>query len=74
MALNIPNTELPGTSFLKGIDTGSNLFGKVMNSRYNNSLHPSGDVANALYVEQLKNQYGENDPRYLEAKRSSISY
>jgi hypothetical protein len=32
------------------------------------SLHPSGDVANALYVEQLRSTYGENDPRYLQAK------
>lgn len=70
MALNIPNTDLPGTSFLKGIDTGSNLFAKMMNARYNNSLHPSGDVANALYVEQLRNQFGDDDPRYLEAKKA----
>src|SRR5579863_5560823 len=70
MALNIPMPDLPGTGFLKGIDTGSNMFSKIMNARYNNSLHPSGDVANALYVEQLRNQYGDNDPRYLEAKRA----
>jgi hypothetical protein len=44
------------------------MFAKIMNAKYNNSLHPSGDVANALYVEQMKNQYGENDPRYLQAK------
>lgn len=68
MALNIPNTDLPGTSFLKGIDTGSNMFAKLMNARYNNSLHPSGDVANALYIEDLRNRFGENDPRYLKAK------
>jgi hypothetical protein len=30
MALNIPNTELPGTSFLKGIDTGSTMFSRMM--------------------------------------------
>jgi len=30
MALNIPNTDLPGTSFLKGIDTGSTLFSRIM--------------------------------------------
>lgn len=30
MALNIPNTELPGTSFLKGIDTGSTMFSRLM--------------------------------------------
>lgn len=70
MALNIPNTDLPGASFLKGMDTGSNLFAKLMNARYNNSLHPSGDVANAMYVEQLRNQFGEHDPRYIEAKRA----
>jgi hypothetical protein len=70
MALNIPNVDSPGNSFIKGIDTGSNMFAKIMNARYNNSLHPSGDVANALYVEQLRKQYGDKDPRYLEAKRA----
>lgn len=30
MPLNIPNTELPGTSFLKGIDTGSTMFTRLM--------------------------------------------
>jgi hypothetical protein len=70
MALNIPNVDAPGSGFLKGIDTGSNMFSKIMNAKYNNSLHPSGDVANALYVEQLRKQFGDNDPRYLEAKRA----
>lgn len=68
MAINVPMPSLPGDALLKGIDTGSNMFAKVMNAKYNNSLHPSGDVANAMYVEQLKNQYGEDDPRYLQAK------
>lgn len=70
MAINVPMPALAGDALLKGIDTGSNMFAKIMNARYNNSLHPSGDVANAMYVEQLKNEYGENDPRYLEAKRA----
>lgn len=70
MAINVPMPSLSGDALLKGIDTGSNMFAKVMNAKYNNSLHPSGDVANAMYVEQLKNQYGEDDPRYLEAKRA----
>lgn len=30
MALNIPNTDLPGASFLKGIDTGSTMFSRLM--------------------------------------------
>jgi hypothetical protein len=30
MALNIPNTDLPGNSFLKGIDSGSSMFSKLM--------------------------------------------
>jgi len=68
MAMNIPMPSLPGDALLKGVDTGSNMFAKIMNAKYNNSLHPSGDVANAMYVEQLKNQYGEDDPRYLQAK------
>jgi hypothetical protein len=68
MAINVPMPSLPGDALLKGLDTGSNMFAKIMNAKYNNSLHPSGDVANAMYVEQLKNQYGEDDPRYLQAK------
>jgi hypothetical protein len=70
MALNfnIPMPELPGDALLKGVNTGSNMMAKIMNAQYNSALHPSGDVANAMYVEQLKNQYGENDPRYLQAK------
>lgn len=68
MAINVPMPALAGDALLKGIDTGSSMFAKIMNAKYNNSLHPSGDVANAMYVEQLKNQYGENDPRYLQAK------
>lgn len=70
MALNIPMPSLPGDSFLKGMDAGSNMYSKIMNAKYNNSLHPSGDVANAMYVEQMRNQYGESDPRYIEAKRA----
>lgn len=30
MALNIPNVDLPGTSFLKGVDTGSTMFSRLM--------------------------------------------
>jgi len=30
MALNIPNTDLPGNSFLKGVDTGSSMFSRLM--------------------------------------------
>ncbi len=68
MALNIPNVGTNLDALMKGIDTGSNMFARIMNAKYNNSLHPSGDVANAMYVEQLRQQYGENDPRYLQAK------
>ncbi len=70
MATGIPLPSAPGETLLKGIDTGSNLFARIMNAKYNNSLHPSGDVANALYVEQMRNQYGDSDPRYLQAKRA----
>jgi len=68
MPLNIPLPDAPGEGLLKGLRTGSDMFAKIMNAKYNGSLHPSGDVANAMYVEQLKNQYGESDPRYLQAK------
>jgi cell shape-determining protein MreC len=30
MALNIPNPESPGISFLKGVDTGSSMFSRLM--------------------------------------------
>lgn len=30
MALNIPNTDLPGNSFLKGLNTGSSMFSRLM--------------------------------------------
>jgi hypothetical protein len=30
MALNIPNVDSPGNSFLKGIDTGSSMFSRMM--------------------------------------------
>ncbi len=70
MAINVPMPELPGTGFLKGLDTGSNLFHKIMLSKYYNQLHPSGDVANAMYVEQLANQYGEDDPRTIAARQA----
>ena len=30
MTLNIPNTDLPGNSFLKGVDTGSTMFSRLM--------------------------------------------
>jgi len=73
MATNIPLPGLMGESFLKGMDSGSSMFHNLMNAKYNNSLHPSGDVANALYVEQIKAQYGENDPRYLQAKAAHDS-
>jgi hypothetical protein len=70
MALNIPMPDSPGDSLIKGLNTGSDLMHKLMLNKYYGQLHPSGDVANAMYVEQLRNKYGENDPRYIEAKRA----
>jgi hypothetical protein len=70
MALNIPMPDSAGDSLLKGLTTGSDLIHKMMLNKYYNTIHPSGDVANAMYVEQLRNQYGESDPRYIEAKRA----
>lgn len=71
MALNIPMPDLPGNALMKGLETGGNLFSKIMqarNAQKANQLHPSGDVANALFVEQVRKQYGENSPEYLQAK------
>lgn len=68
MALDIPMPELSGDSFTKGIAAGSDLIHKMMLNKYYGQLHPSGDVANAMYVEQLRQQFGENDPRYISAK------
>ncbi len=62
----VPGTGLQG--LLQGLQTGGNLMHQISTAKYNNSLHPSGDVANALFVEQLKKQYGESDSRYLQAK------
>lgn len=70
MAVDIPNVGSNIDTLMKGVDTGSNLIHKMMLNKYNNTIHPSGDVANAMYVEQLRNQFGENDPRYLEAKHA----
>jgi len=70
MAINVPMPELSGDSLLKGLSTGSDLMHKMMLNKYYGQLHPSGDVANAMYVEQLRQQYGEDDPRYVQAKRA----
>jgi hypothetical protein len=70
MALDIPMPDSPGDSLIKGLGAGGDLIHKMMLNKYYGQLHPSGDVANAMYVEQLRNQYGENDPRYIEAKRA----
>jgi hypothetical protein len=68
MALDIPMPEQPGDAFSKGLSTGSDLIHKMMLNKYYGQLHPSGDVANAMYVEQLRQQFGEDDPRYVQAK------
>lgn len=70
MALDIPMPQLPGDAYLKGLEGGSNLIHKMMLNKYYGEIHPSGDVANALYVEQLGKMYGVDDPRYLQAKRA----
>lgn len=68
MALDIPMPELSGDAFTKGLSAGSDLIHKMMLNKYYGQLHPSGSIANAMYVEQLRQQFGENDPRYLNAK------
>ena len=68
MALNIPNVGQPGDAFLKGMEGGSNMLQKMMLSKYYGQLHPSGDVANALYVEQIGRTQGYDSPAYLNAK------
>lgn len=70
MAVNIPNIGTNLDALMKGVSTGSDLMHKMMLNKYYSQPHASGDVANALYVEQLKAQYGENDPRYLQAKNA----
>jgi hypothetical protein len=64
-------------SFLKGFHAPDNLMKNMLERKrlaqqheYMNTPHPSGDVANALHVEMMRNQYGEQDPRYIEAKRA----
>lgn len=68
MALNIPNVGQPGDAFLKGMEGGSNMLQKMMLSKYYGQLHPSGDVANALYIEQIGRREGYDSPAYLNAK------
>jgi len=68
MALNIPNVGQPGDAFLKGMEGGSNMLQKMMLSKYYGQLHPSGDVANALYVEQIGRTQGYDSPAYINAK------
>lgn len=70
MALNIPMPDSPGDSLIKGLNAGSSLMHNLMLNRYYSQPHASGDVANAMYVEELRNKYGENDPRYLNARRA----
>lgn len=70
MSTRIPLPGMGIDTLMKGLDTGSNLMHNLMLNKYYNQLHPSGDVANAMYVEQLRNQYGEDDPRYIQAKRA----
>lgn len=70
MAVDIPNIGTNSEALLKGLDTGSNLLHNMMLNKYYSELHPSGDVANAMYVEQLRQKYGESDPRYLQAKQA----
>lgn len=70
MALDIPMPDSPGDSLIKGLNSGSDLIHKMMLNKYYGQLHPSGDVANAMYVEQLRQQYGDSDPRYIQAKRA----
>lgn len=70
MALDIPMPESPGSSLLQGLNTGSDLIHKMMLNKYNSTIHPSGDVANAMYVESLRNKFGENDPRYIATKNA----
>lgn len=73
MALNIPMPQLPGTALMNGLNTGGQLFSRIIqakNAQKANQLHPSGDVANSAYISQLENQYGPNHPAVLEAKRA----
>lgn len=67
MALGIP---LPSADFGgQLVGNSQNLFNQLMAQR-SALIHPSGDVANAMFVEQMRNQFGEDDPRYIEAKKA----
>jgi len=73
MALNIPMPGLPGDALLKGIQTGGDLYSKIMHANQQqkeNQLRPSGDVANSIYISQLENKLGPNHPAVMEAKRA----
>lgn len=98
MATRIPLPGQPGDALLKGLDTGSTMFSRMIQpilereklaqadqhfqdqmalNRQRESrlaqfggLSPSGDVANALVIEQLRQQYGEDDPRFKQAQQA----
>lgn len=64
MSLNIPNTELPGNSFLKGIDTGSSMFSRLMNpviQRENMMRQWKQHLENMALQKQQMAHAGRND-------------
>lgn len=64
-------------SFAQGFHLPDNLMKNILERKrlaqqheYMNNPHPSGDVANAMYVEQQRLMHGEDSPQYMQAKRA----
>lgn len=68
MPINIPMPDLPGNALMKGLDTGSNMFARIMQQRLsqqaadrNQQLFP---LRKQLLEAQLVGQEHKNDPMY----------
>lgn len=75
MAFNIPMPSMGFAAVKEGSDAANSMFKDLLEKQklaqqQRNFLRPSGDVANALYVEQMARQFGPNDPRTLAAKQA----
>lgn len=71
MAYNLPNQMATGLDpLLKGFAQGTDLYHKLMTQKTARQVMPSGDVANAVYIDQLRQKYGDNSPIVLEAQKA----
>jgi len=78
MALNIPNVDSPGNSFLKGIDTGSSMFSRMMQpiiEREKQKQQAAQFAQELALKKQILNWKHKNDPQYaLQQLQSKLDY